>query len=224
VRRRILGSVIVAAVAALAAGIAADPSAPMAGTAVPGAEGVTLNATTVELVAAKPTASPCNGGNGNGVANGRCPTPSACAGPSCKPLLSDSRTGPILTASNMKPGDTARGTVVITANGNVYVTLFESNVAHTGAAGSGNLAHRLTLTITDQSANAPVYNGALDSMPSSVAICGDGPPPHEPCQRWDNNEAHTFLFVVTFPNAGDDSDNAYQHTGASVDFIWGATR
>jgi hypothetical protein len=196
---------------------------------------VTLAASAVELVAAKPTRSPtpaatnipCNAGNGNGSATGRCPTPSPSGTPcpgSCKPLLGDSMTGPILTASGMKPGDTARGSVVITANGNVYVSLFEDSVTHTGPAGSGNLAHRLALTITDQTGGTQLYTGPLDSMPSTIPVCGSGPPPNQTCPRWANDEAHTFLFVLTFPNAGNNGDNSFQSTGASAEFVWGATR
>jgi hypothetical protein len=245
--RRLLGSAIFASVMALGVAIALDPAtAPTVGSSSP-AQGVTLNSSTVELVASKttptptatpshtatpsptPSNTPCNAGNGNGNAGGRCPTPTpspsatSCPG-SCKPLLSDSKPGAILSASSLKPGDVARGTVVITANGNVYVSLFESNVAHSGPAGSGNLAHRVTLVITDQTMNVQLYSGALDGVPAGIAVCGSGPPPHEACQRWGNNESHTFLFVTTFPNATDNSDNTYQQTGASADFVWGATR
>jgi hypothetical protein len=225
--RRLLGSAIFASVIALGAAIALDPvTAPTVGSSAP-AQGVTLNSSTIELVAA--SSAPCNAGNGNGNANGRCPTPTPSPTPtfcpgSCKPLLGDSKTGAIISPSLMKPGDVARGTVTITANGNVYVSLFESNLAHTGPTGSGNLAHRLTLVITDQTMNVQLYTGALDSVPASISVCGSGPPPHEACQRWGNTEAHTFLFVVSFPNATDNSDDAYEQTGASADFIWGATR
>jgi hypothetical protein len=82
----------------------------------------------------------------------------------------------------------------------------------------------VTLVITDQTMNVQLYSGALDGVPAGTAVCGSGPPPHEACQRWGNNESHTFLFVATFPNAGNNSDNTYQQTGASGDFVWGATR
>jgi len=225
--RRLLGSAIAAGVVALSAAIAFDPgSTPTAGSAST-PSGVTLDSSVMELAAA--TGTPCNAGGGHGNGGGRCPTPApsptatSCPG-SCKPLLSDSKAGAIVRAATMKPGDTARGSVVITANGNVYVSLLEDNVTHSGPAGSGNLAHELRLAVTDQTAGVQLYSGALDAMPTSISVCGDGPPPHEACQRWKNGESHTFLFAVTFPNAGNDSDNVYQQTGASADVIWGATR
>ncbi|HXA29862.1 MAG TPA: hypothetical protein VN193_14070 [Candidatus Angelobacter sp.] len=247
--RRLLGSAIFASVVALGVAVGLDPvAAPTVGSS-PAAQGVTLTSSTVELVASKttptptatpshtatpgatPSSTPCNAGGGNGNGNGRCATPNPSPSPSatscpgsCKPLLSDSKPGAILRASRMKPGDVARGTVVLTANGNVYVSLFESNLTHSGPAGSGNLAHRLALVITDQTMNLQLYSGVLDAVPASISVCGSGPPPHPGCQRWANNESHTFLFVVTFPNAGNNSDNAYQQTGASADFVWGATR
>lgn len=235
--RRLLGSATFAAVVALSAAIAFDPATtPTSGVSV-ASGGVTLNSSVMELVAA--TGTPCNAGGGRGNANGRCSTPTPSAGPthsptpaasatscpgSCKPLLSDSRSGAVVRASNIKPGDTARGSLAITANGNVYVSLLEGNVAHAGPAGSGNLADHLQLVITDQTAGIQLYSGAFDAMPTSIAVCGGGPPPHQPCQRWKNGESHTFQFVVSFPNAANDSDNTYQQTGASADIIWGATR
>jgi len=257
-KRRVVGSTLFAAVVALGAVALAEPAPAVI--RIPGvaAPGVTLDASTMELAAAKPTSSPsptpCNSGGGAGHGFGNCSTPSPSptprptptpsptprptptpsptpaptatpCGTNCKPLLVDSKSpGPILTASRMKPGDVARGSVVITANGNVFVSLFESNISNSGPAGSGNLAHRLNLVITDQTLNVQLYSGALDSMPATISVCGQGTPPNQPCQRWANGEAHTFLFVVTFPNAANDSDNAYQMTGASATFTWGATR
>ncbi len=236
-KRRVAASAIFATVVALGTAVFTAPGSRTTDATRIATPGVALDASTVELVAAKatPSSTPCNNGNGVGSGSGRCrtpaptdtptatPSPAACSG-SCKPLLTDSKPGAILTASRMKPGDIARGTVVITANGNVYVSLTESNVAHSGPAGSGNLAHRLGLVVTDQTMNVQLYGGALDSIPSSISVCGSGPPPNQPCRRWANGESHSFLFVVTFPNAGNDTDNTYQGTGAGATFVWGATR
>jgi hypothetical protein len=247
-KRRIVGSALFAAVVALGAVALTEPTPAVIHLPGAAAPGVTLDAATMELAAAKPTSSPsatpCNGGGGAGHGFGNCSTPTPTPRPTptstptptpvptatpcgtgCKPLLVDSKSpGPILTASRMKPGDVARGSVVITANGSVFVSLFESNISNSGPAGSGNLAHRLNLVITDQTLNVQLYSGALDSMPATISVCGQGTPPNQPCQRWANGEAHTFLFVVTFPNAPNDSDNAFQMTGASATFTWGATR
>ena len=59
----------------------------------------------------------------------------------------------------------------------------------------------------------------MDGLTSSAPICGNFVFPKN-CPRWGPLERHTFLFTVTFPNAPNNSDNAYQGTYASVTFVW----
>ena len=100
--------------------------------------------------------------------------------------MSRSGSGAIFTASTMKIGDTATGSVTITNTGNLagVYTLAGST------SGSSPLAGQLQLTIYKDADNTgtPVYSGALSGLSSvslgTFAASGD---------------AHTYYFHVSLP-------------------------
>ena len=145
------------------------------------------------------------------------------AGPNVKVngvLMTNSKNNaPILSGTNLKPGSTVTGTVTISVVPTMTVQLTEQDVLHGGPTGSGNLAHKLQLTVFDQTTQKTVYQGALDGLTSGAAVCGNFTIPKN-CPRWGALESHTFVFTVSFPNASNNSDNAYQQTSASVTFVW----
>lgn len=150
------------------------------------------------------------------------------------PYLTDSKSpGAVLALPGMKPGDSASSHVTITANTRVFVTVYQSSVAHTG--GPGNLAHDLQLAITDQTTGRALYSGPFDSMPASTAVCSIGSTGSQ-CLSWPASESHTFLFTVVMPQAAatatphlpttapatPNPDDAFINTGASTTIVWGA--
>jgi hypothetical protein len=126
--------------------------------------------------------------------------------------MSRSGSGAIFSASAMKIGDSASGSVTITNTGNLagVYTLAGST------SGSSTLAGQLTLKIYEDTDNSgtPVYNGTLGGFSSAslgtFAASGD---------------AHTFYFHVSLPTTGTDAgDNAFQGLSASETFTWSATQ
>lgn len=152
--------------------------------------------------------------------------------------ISDSEAGqPIITGS-INPGDTiSNQTVTISNSGDESViTLSEANLSHSTSAcptgvncpagfSTGNLAHQLELTIVDTTnSNKLIYQGPLGALTPTI-VCGTSA---GTCSTWINNESHVFSFTVSMPNqpcTGTTTlaacpDNAFQGTGASVDFDW----
>ena len=123
--------------------------------------------------------------------------------------------GVIVAMNNMEPGDSNSGTVTITNTGSLpaSVVLSQSAVTHTTpGTGTGNLAHELQLTITDQGSGATVYSGPFDGLSATTLAPSSG-------SQWAAGEAHTYQFTVTLPS---EADNSYQATTASADFNWTA--
>jgi len=133
--------------------------------------------------------------------------------------ISNDRDGlPILVAgAGIAPGDSARGTVEITATGSapVELTLSRHDLLDTPGLGGGLLSPALTLTVTDVSdpaAPLAVYAGPLASMPA------------RPAGRLEPGAARTYEFVATLPAGGGTGDqNALQGASASVAYAWTAT-
>jgi spore coat-associated protein N len=126
--------------------------------------------------------------------------------------MTRSGSGAIFSASAMKIGDTATGSVTITNTGNLAgaYTLSGSN------SGSAALAGQLTLKIYEDTDNTGtvVYNGTLGGL--SSASLGTFAA---------NGDAHTFYFHVSLPTAGSDTaDNAFQGLSTSETFTWSATQ
>lgn len=128
----------------------------------------------------------------------------------------------VLTASGLKPGGTATGTVDIKNTGSVTgaFVLSQSNVTNTPP--TPTLSTKLTIVITDKGdpalcaptcpAGSPVYTGTIGGMGStSLGTFAAG-------------AAHRYEFVVTFPEGGTGgADNAYQGASTSVDYAFTAT-
>ena len=116
---------------------------------------------------------------------------------------------PQMTASNMVPGDTVgSGSISVTVTGSAAseVALYEQNL-------TGALVPGLTLQLVEDGATT-LYNGPLNSSwtnSSPLVLPGTGG------NTWALNEHHTFVFMVTFTKS---SGNTYQHTNASVNFVW----
>ena len=132
--------------------------------------------------------------------------------------ISNDRDGlPILVAAGIGPGDSARGTVEITATGSapVELTLSRHDLLDTPGLGGGLLSPALTLTVTDVTnpvAPLAVYAGPLDSMPA------------QPAGRLAPGAARTYEFVAMLPAAGGTGDqNAMQGASVSVAYAWTAT-
>jgi spore coat-associated protein N len=131
--------------------------------------------------------------------------------------MTNSRDGEwIVSATNMKPGDVADGTVEITNSGTVPFTLAlsQTDVTNDGPAGSDDLAAQLDLLIEDAN-DVVIYDGKFDSL-SDTVIAGFGDN-----DQWDPAESREFTFIVTFPS---DSGDTYQGTSANATFVWDATQ
>jgi spore coat-associated protein N len=125
----------------------------------------------------------------------------------------------VLTASNMKPGNSANGTVDVQNTGSLsgVFTLSRSGIVDSDA---GNpMSAMLDLVVKDCGdfsggpptcdAGDPVkYTGTIAAMGSTAL------------GTFAANEQHRYQFVVTF-NSG--ANNAYQGDSSSVQFDWDAS-
>jgi spore coat-associated protein N len=121
----------------------------------------------------------------------------------------------ILTASAMKPGDTAQGTVTIANDGSLAGTfsLATSNLTDTAGANGGKLSDDLQLQIVDQTTSTTIYSGAIKSVGTVAA------------GTYAAGASHTYQFTVTFPDGGTPSgattgDNSYKSSSMSIEFDW----
>lgn len=125
--------------------------------------------------------------------------------------MTRSGSGAIFSASAMKIGDTATGSVTITNTG----TLAGAYTLSGSSSGSSALTSQLNLKVyKDVDGGTAIYDGSLGSFSSAslgtFAASGD---------------AHTFYFHVSLPTTGTDAgDNAFQGLSASATFTWSATQ
>jgi spore coat-associated protein N len=126
----------------------------------------------------------------------------------------------VLTASNMKPGDTATGTVDIRNTGSLSgaFTLTRTNLTNSDA---GNpMSVRLNVLVEDcgdfssgtpacDASDPDIYNGTLDAMNGTYAL-----------GNFASNVQHRYRFTVTFDSA---AGNVYQGDNSSARFQWDAT-
>jgi hypothetical protein len=130
---------------------------------------------------------------------------------------SNNRAGAILTATNMKPGDTASGTVDIKNTGTLPGAF---SLSKTITAETASFASKLTVVITDNGdpacvtscpAAAQVWSGTLAAMGTrSLGTFAAG-------------DTHRYSFVVTFPDGGGNgADNAYQGASTTLTYSWTA--
>lgn len=117
----------------------------------------------------------------------------------------------ILTAANMKPGDTTTGTVKITNSGSLAGTF---KVAETDYAKTFEKT-TLALSVVDTASGTSVYSGKLDGFGT------------KDLGTWAAGEAHTYKFTVTFPTTDDSGatdQNVDQGKTASAKFAWTSTQ
>src|SRR5919198_745536 len=124
--------------------------------------------------------------------------------------MTRSGTGAVLSASAMKIGDTATGSVTITNTGN----LAGSYTLQGSSSGSAALAAQLHLTVyKDADGGTAIYDGSLGSFSTSLGTFAA------------SGGAHTFYFHVSLPSTGSDAgDNVLQGLSATETFTWTATQ
>jgi spore coat-associated protein N len=123
----------------------------------------------------------------------------------------------ILTASNMKPGDTATGSVDIANTGSVSGAFTLSKTALTNSDGSNPMANKLNLVVTDcgtdldcsTGASSNVYTGTLAGIGTGIALGNFGA-----------GVGHRYKFDVEFDSSATD---AYQGDNAEATFTWDAS-
>lgn len=135
--------------------------------------------------------------------------------------MSNSKEGAaILSASNIKPGDTATGTVDIENTGSLSGDFTLSRTDLTDSDGTNPLSAQLDLVVKDCgdfSAGTPTcdvgdpaeYTGTLAAMNSAV-----------PVATYAAAEKHRYEFTVTFNSS---AGNAYQGDSSSATFQWDAS-
>jgi hypothetical protein len=121
---------------------------------------------------------------------------------------------PIFAATGIAPGESAQGTVAIEDTGSVPVALVlrRGELVDAPGAGGGALSGRLQLTVvdvTEPAAPRTVYAGPLATMPD------------QPTGGLDPDQARTFEFTATLPEAGAPSfQNAVQGASTTVAYSW----
>ncbi|HYU61291.1 MAG TPA: TasA family protein [Solirubrobacterales bacterium] len=125
----------------------------------------------------------------------------------------------ILTAANMKPGDTASGTVDIQNTGSLSGVFSLSRTNLTNSDAINPMSQKLDLVVKDCgdfSAGTPTcdagdpekYNGTLDAMTAAIAL-----------GTYASNEKHRYEFTATFNSSAGD---VYQGDSTSARFQWDA--
>jgi len=133
--------------------------------------------------------------------------------------MTNSKSGAIVTLSNIRPGDSNAGTLTITNSGTLSADMYLSESNVTGAA----FASDLQLKVEDTTLGTTVYSGSLSGMAATVSgsAAGIHLAPNSGTQ-WAAGENHDFKFTVTFPNntVSTGADNAFQGAAASAQFDW----
>ena len=127
-------------------------------------------------------------------------------------IMNRTGSGAIFSASAMKIGDTATGSVTISNTGSLAGAY---TLAGSGS-GSATLANQLTLKIYADVDNSgsPIYDGTLGGF-SSVSLGTFAA----------STGSHTYYFHVTLPTTGADAtDNALQGLSAGETFTWSAVQ
>lgn len=127
----------------------------------------------------------------------------------------------VLTASNLKPGDSAQGNVDIQNTGSIAGTFALSRSALNDSDGVNPLSSKLNLVVKDcgtfasgtPSCNggSPVkYTGTLAAMSSSSAL-----------GTFAADEKHRYEFTITFDSG---ASNAFQGGTSTATFQWDAAQ
>jgi spore coat-associated protein N len=134
--------------------------------------------------------------------------------------MANSQAGAILTASNMKPGDTSNGTVDIENTGSLSGTFSLSRSALNDSDSSNPMSDKLNLVVKDcgnfssgtpscDAGDPNVYSGTIGAMTGSSAL-----------GTYAAGEKHRYQFAVTFDSS---AGNAYQGDSSTATFQWNAT-
>src|SRR2546429_2237660 len=125
--------------------------------------------------------------------------------------MTRSGSGAIFSASAMKIGDTATGSVTINNTG----TLAGAYTLSGSTSGSAALGSQLNLKVyKDVDGGTGLYDGSLGGF--SSASLGTFAA---------NGDSHTFYFHISFPSTGTDAgDNVLQGLSATATFTWSATQ
>ena len=121
----------------------------------------------------------------------------------------------ILSASNMKPGDTTSGVVDITNTGSVTGVFKLSKSALTNSDNTYRMADKLNLVVDDCGTDGDcatksnVYSGTLADIGTDIALGNFGA-----------GVSHRYEFNVEFDNSADDN---YQDANATATFTWDAS-
>jgi Ca2+-binding RTX toxin-like protein len=118
----------------------------------------------------------------------------------------------ILTAGNMRPGDTATGAVTIRNAGSIpaYLTLSDSDLVEAPSPNGGRLSERLNLRVQDATAGrvpATVFEGKMFSLG------------HKKLGTLSVADSRTYRFAVTLPDGGaprSDAAGDNQYAGSSL--------
>ena len=124
--------------------------------------------------------------------------------------MTRSGSGAVFSASAMKIGDTATGSITITNTGNLAGAYTLSG----SSSGSAALAAQLHLAVyKDVDGGTAIYDGALGSFSASLGTFAA------------SGGAHTFYFHASLPTTGTDAgDNVLQGLSADETFTWSATQ
>lgn len=126
----------------------------------------------------------------------------------------------VLTASGMKPGDSATGTVDVQNSGSLSGAFTLSRSGISDSDGSNPMSAKLDLVVKDCgdfSSGTPtcdvgdpvMYTGTIAAMNSAVAL-----------GTFAASDKHRYQFAVTFNSS---ADNNYQGDSSSVQFDWNAS-
>jgi spore coat-associated protein N len=137
--------------------------------------------------------------------------------------LSNSLNGAaVLTAQNLKPGDSRTGQVTVTNTGTLdgAFSLAQTNLVDTPGPFGGRLSDGMQLSVEQISAGgstvSSVYSGVLSGLGSrQLGTLAGG-------------EARIYRFTASFPDGGHPpapggGDNAFQRSSLQADYVWTAT-
>lgn len=127
--------------------------------------------------------------------------------------MSRSGSGAVFTASNMKIGDTATGSVTITNTGSL-AGVYSLSDAITGSAPLAAQIHTVIYKDNDNVVGSKIYDGSLSSL-GTLALGTFAA----------STGSHVYFFHIDLPTTGTDAgDNAFQGLTSSATFTWSATQ
>jgi spore coat-associated protein N len=130
--------------------------------------------------------------------------------------------GAVLTAQNLKPGDSRTGQVTVNNTGSLdgAFSLAQANLVDTPGPFGGRLSDGLQLSVEQISAGgstvSSVYSGVLSGLGTrQLGTLAAG-------------ESRNYRFTATFPDGGHPpapgaGDNGFQRSAVQVDYVWTAT-